>query len=106
MAPILPWGRLLDIFAPIVDERWVCEYYKKRHVSLLLDNAGPNQDRSQYAHDRKFDDKLREADVVLVLDGGTLKCEKSHGLREQKENYDWSKGSARSPSADFVGVIW
>jgi hypothetical protein len=99
MAPILPgihcskghFSRLLDIFAPVVEEKWTREYYKKRDVNWLLQNAGPNQERSKYAGERRYDNELREADVVLELDGGTMKCEKSRGLREQKENYDWSK---------------
>jgi hypothetical protein len=82
MAPILPgiecsmghFSRLLSIYAPVVKERWASEYYKKRDVSWLSQHAGPKQ---------RSDEKLRKADVVLVLDRGVLKCEKSHGLREE-----------------------
>lgn len=98
-APFLPgvfcsqshFSRLLDLAASVVFQKWGKLYYEKRGLDWLWFNASPSIDRSQYRRERKFDETLQKADVVLLLDGCAVPCEKSQGLREQKECFDWSK---------------
>lgn len=99
MAPFLPgihvsqpqFSRLLLNVAPVVAKKWAKLYYCKRDLLWLKDNCSPSQDRSQYWKEHQLDPDFRNANIVLLLDGGTVKSEKSHGVREQKEMYDWSK---------------
>jgi hypothetical protein len=98
-APFLPgvfcsqsqFSCLLDNAASVVFQKWGKLYYEKRGLDWLRLNATSDTERSQYQKERKFDETLQKADVVLLLDGCAVPCEKSQGLREQKECFDWSK---------------
>lgn len=64
---------------PVVAENWVKQYYKKRDIEWLLQNATPDKDRTKYRSDRHFSAR---ADIVLLLDGGTLKWRNRHSGAE------------------------
>ena len=56
-------------------------YYSTREVDWLLENAGPDRDRSQFAGERRFSSELEGAQVVLRIDGFSRVCDKLHSLR-------------------------
>ncbi len=67
-------------------------YYRPRSLSWLLKHAGRKHIVSQNKEkERQHADDMEEAHIVLSLDGGTLRCEKSHGGREQMTMFDWGK---------------
>lgn len=77
MAPFLPgigcgqsqFSRILDNATPLIVEKWAKLYYKKRDLNWLIENAGPDRDRSQYAGERQFAGDLEGAVIVLGIDG-------------------------------------
>jgi hypothetical protein len=99
-APILPgievsqshFSRLLNNYTPVVASNWAALYYRQRDLAWLRAHAGPgllhcSERTTKAAHDLN----LLAADIVLAYDGGTVKCEKSYGGREQKQMYDYGK---------------
>lgn len=92
-APFLPgvgvsqshFSRLVTVATPVVSWSWASNYYCKRGLAWLLQNARPSLDTppllSNAAH----------ADIVLFIDGMSLEAEKSDTGIEQKELFDWSK---------------
>lgn len=99
-APFIPglgvteshFSRLLNVFTPVVAAQWASLYYRQRDLAWMCKNCAPTllKTSETAAHD-PHDPDLLNAHIVLAFDGGTVKCEKSQGGREQKENYDWLK---------------
>ena len=99
-------SRLLRNGVPVVAAEWATLYYGQRSLSWLLKHAGPEHDMSQYKHEpRQFAEDMRRAHIVLALDGGTVKCEKSHGGREQKALFDWSKDGQAEVRVLVLGTV-
>lgn len=114
MAPFLPgigitqeqFSRLLNISTPVVASKWASLYYKQRSLSWLLENAGPNVEKhSSRKTERHLDTDLKNADIVLTIDGGAVPCEKSDGSHEQKAMYDWSKDEQPEVRVIVVGAL-
>lgn len=98
-APFLPgiqvsqshFSRLLMNATPVVASKWAARYYCKRGLDWLLENASPNAAMATNTMGRNFPEDFVGADIVLGMDGGTIRSERSHGSVEQKSMFDWSK---------------
>lgn len=98
-APFLPgigvsesqFSRLLMNSTPVVASQWAARYYCTRGLQWLLQNAGPDAEVTKDQATRIFDENFTAADIVLGMDGGTIRSERSHGSVEQKSMFDWSK---------------
>jgi uncharacterized small protein (DUF1192 family) len=85
------FSRLLQIATPLVCKHWVPLYYSVRNLNWARANATPHMERTQYSEDRHFCPELREADIVCLLDGLSVRMERSSTIIEQKHDFDWSK---------------
>jgi len=85
------FSRLLQIATPLVCKHWVPSHYTARNLSWARENAAPTKERTQYAEDRHFSQEMQNADIVCLLDGLSIRMERSSTILEQKHDFDWSK---------------
>ena len=62
-----------------------------RDLNWAREYATPSMERTQYLKDRRFSTDMQSADIVCLLDGLSVRMERSSAILEQKHDFDWSK---------------